>query len=348
MAAYKAWRPTIDFAGPIDAETTAMLPPLHQVLLRLGLDDPLMAIFAGISRRAWYENQLLVASLRQLVYGLVSAGIDCVLLGEVPLVLNHFESHGRRMERLDIVVSPDDAHRAARLLEVAGWASNGALADEEIAYHHAKRFTGPNQRFLDLRWHFIGSAANARTDEFFRAGRQPLALQGIHTGQLSPAAALLHSLLDDRSLLAVMPARWVADELVLIAAAAGESDWSQIAEFAIETELASRLCRKLELLKHFGTPIPEAVMRRLRNASAGLAEAADRLGLNSLPRQQKYIPLGARGVFADYLRADRREGQPRGLGDFSHFVRHRWGLKGRREIPSLAARGIWRSLVSCM
>jgi hypothetical protein len=347
VGAYNAWRPSVDFTGPIDAETSALLPQLHQTLVRLELDDPLMAIFAGISRRAWYENQLLLASLRQLLEALTNERIDCVLVGEVPLVLNYFESHKpRRIERLDIVVSSAAAQQAARLLNAAGWVSARPLAEEEIAYNHMKRFTGPNARILDLHWHFVGSAARASVDEFFWAARQTSNLQEVGACYLSPAAMLLHSLLDDHSLLASMPARWVADELALIAGTANAIDWNQIVAFALEEKLASRLRRKLELLKRFGAPIPNTAMIRLRDGQASLPESADRLVLNSLPRKLKFIPLGGRGVFADYLRADRRV--LRGPVDFSHFVRHRWGLKGRREIPSLAARGIWRSLVSFM
>src|ERR1043166_5548953 len=255
VAAYNAWRPSVDFTGPIDAETSALLPQLHQTLVRLELDDPLMAIFAGISRRAWYENQLLLVSLRQLLEALTNERIDCVLVGEVPLVLNYFESHKpRRIERLDIVVSSAAAQQAARLLNAAGWVSARPLAEEEIAYNHMKRFTGPNARILDLHWHFVGSAARASVDEFFWAARQTSNLQEVGACYLSPAAMLLHSLLDDHSLLASMPARWVADELALIAGTANAIDWNQIVAFALEEKLASRLRRKLELLKRFGAP----------------------------------------------------------------------------------------------
>lgn len=306
-----------------------------------------MAIFAGISRRAWYENQLLLAGLRQLLEALAAARIDCVVVGEVPLVLNYFESHRpRRIERLDIVVAPGAALPAAQVLGAAGWASERPLAQQEIAYTHMKRFTGPNSRALGLHWHFIGAAAGERVDEFFRAARQTFPLPDVGACHLSPTAMLLHSLLDDSSLLAPMPARWVADELALIAGTANAIDWNQIVAFAIETRLAARLRRKLELLKYFGAPVPATAMAGLREAKASLPDSADRLILNSLPRKRTYVPLGPRGVFADYVRADRRAGQPWGLRDFSHFVRHRWGLKGRREIPSRAARAIWRRLVS--
>ncbi len=278
-----------------------------------------------------------------MLEGLSAERIDFVLVGEVPLVLNHFENlYSRRIEQIDIVVSPGQAEHAARLLNSADWTTARQLAPEQITYGHVQRFIGPNDRILDLHWHFIGSAANAAVDEFFWRACQAFNVQGADAWHLAPSAALLHSLLDDRSLLAAMPARWAADELALIAGTAKDVDWNSIETFALENRLATRLRRKLELLLLYDAPIPEAVVRRLSDAKAGMAEAVDRLVLNSLPRKRKYLPIGARGVFADYLRS----GQPRGISYFSHFVRHRWGLKGRREIPVAAVRGMCRSLAS--
>src|SRR5262249_30020952 len=75
IAAYRAWRPSVDFAGPIDGETTALLPQLHGALTRLGLEDPLAGIFKGVGRRAWYENQTLLSSVQPALQALASHDI---------------------------------------------------------------------------------------------------------------------------------------------------------------------------------------------------------------------------------------------------------------------------------
>ena len=343
VAAYKAWRATVDFKGPIDPETAAMLPQLYESLLRLGLDDPLMGILAGVSRRAWYENQTLLASLQRALDSLAREQVDCALVGEIPLVLiYHKNLHSRRIGQVDIVVSPGQAQRAARVLSTAGWTAQSPLAAEEVTYKHMKRFTGPASRILNLHWHFIGSASSAAADEFFWAARQPFVVHGADARRLSPTAMLLHSLLADTAELAAMPALWILDERTLIAGAEQELDWDQIVAFATREKLASRLRRKLQLLDRFGVPVPDLAANTPPHKRLSLADAIDRIILRHRTKRREYTPIGKWGVVADYLRSDRRTGL-RGVADFSHFVRHRWGLRGRREVIPAAALQVWRA-----
>jgi hypothetical protein len=343
VAAYKAWRATVDFKGPIDPETAAMLPQLYESLLRMEIDDPLMGILAGVSRRAWYENQTLLASLQRALDSLAREQVDCALVGEIPLVLIYNKNlHSRRIGQVDIVVSPGQAQRAARVLSTAGWTAQSPLAAEEVTYKHMKRFTGPASRILNLHWHFIGSASSAAADEFFWAARQPFVVHGADAWRLSPTAMLLHSLLADTAELAAMPALWILDERTLIAGAEQELDWDQIVAFATREKLASRLRRKLQLLDRFGVPVPDLAANTPPHKRLSLADAIDRIILRHRTKRREYTPIGKWGVVADYLRSDRRTGL-RGLADFSHFVRHRWGLRGRREVIPVAARQVWRA-----
>jgi hypothetical protein len=339
IAAFRAWRATVDFKGPIDPETAALLPQLYEALLKLGLDDPLMGIFAGLSRRAWYENQTLLASAQRVLNSLAREQVGCVLVGEVPLVLTCCGSlHSRRIGQIDIVVSPEQVPRAARLLSVSGWEAESPLAAEEVTYKHMKRFSGAAGRILNLHWHFIGSASCATADKFFWAARRPFVVHGADAWRLSPTATLLHSLLADTPIYAGMPALWIVDERALIAGAGHELDWTQIVAFATREKLASRLRRKLQLLDHFGVPVPN-----LAEGRASLPDAIDEVILRHRTKRREHTPIGKWGVLADYLRSDRRTGLLRGVADFSHFVRHRWGLRGRREVFPLAARRIWRA-----
>ncbi len=344
LGAYKAWRPTVNFEGAVDPETTALLPLLHEALLKLRQGDPLLGVFAGLARRAWYENHTLLTSVQQTLDCLAREQIACVLVGEVPLVLTHYKSlYSRRIGQIDIIVAPRQAKLAARLLSAAGWAANRPLAAEDVAYKHVKRFTGPAERVLDLHWHFIGAAPSAVADEFFWAARQPCVVHGAQAWHLAPTAMLLHSLLADTPMLAAVPTLWVVDEFSLFAGSAKEFDWARIAAFAIEQRLASRLRRKLQLLVHFGFSIPDHALNMLRGARASLPEAIDTVILRSQMRRPKYFPVCRWGVFADYLRSDRRPDLLRGLSDLSHFVRHRWGLRDRREFFPVAARHVWQA-----
>ncbi len=286
----------------------------------------------------------LLASVQQALDSLAREQVDYALVGEVPLVLTHYRSlHSRRIEQIDIVVAPGRAQHAARLISASGWAVQGPLAAEEVAYHHMKRFTGPAARILNLHWHFIGSASSAAADEFFWAARQPFVVHGADAWRLSPTAMLLHSLLGDTAQLAAMPALWIADERALVAGAEHELDWAQIAAFAANQKLASRLRHNLQLLARFGVPVPDLTARTRPDGRASLADAIDGIILRHRTQRREHTPIGKWGVFADYLRSEPRTGLLRKAADFSHFVRHRWGLRGRREVLPVAARGVWRA-----
>jgi hypothetical protein len=206
-----------------------------------------------------------------------------------------------------------------------------------------KRFTGPAARALTLHWHFIGSASSAAADEFFWAARQPFVVHGADAWRLSPTAMLLHSLLGDTAQLATMPALWIADERALVAGADHELDWAQITAFATRQKLTSRLRHNLQLLARFGLPVPDLAADTLASERVTLPDAIDGIILSRRTQRREHTPIGKWGVFADYLRSEPRTGLSRGPADFSHFVRHRWGLRGRREVLPVAARGVWRA-----
>ncbi len=346
IAAYRAWRPSIDFTGPIDGETAALLPQLHGALTRLGLDDPLLGVFKGIGRRAWYENQTLLAGIQPVLETLRRKGIDFVLVGEIPLAHAGYQSlYLRRIAGADIVVNPADASEAARLIKDDGW-QGGLLADEEVTYRHRRRFSGPAARVLTLRWRFIGAAATASADRFFWARTQPWNVLDASALRLSANAALVHLLLSDIPSPGAMPALWIADLLAAIEKSGVDKagagiDWPCIVSFAIEERLASRLRQRLGLLGDYGAVIPDASARRLREARSNLPEVIDRLLLRRLCGGAWRQSIGWT-VLADYLRSDSRTGLPRGVTDFAHFARHRWELSGRRQILPAVARHFLR------
>lgn len=342
VAAYHAWRPGVDFEGPIDEETTALLPQLHAALARLQVDDPLAGVFKGIARRAWYENQTLLAGVETALAALVDHQIEFTVIGEVPLVLSCYGSlYLRRIGQVDILVAPQQAREAANLIIELGW-RGGPLAEEEVAYGHVRRFAGTADRALALHWHFIGSAASRSADRHFQAQTEFRTLQGVAMRQLIPAAMLAHLLLSDLPAPGPKPALWVADIRSALAYAGNQVNWRAIVDFAIAESLAARLQQRLGLLHDYSIIPPAVEMHRLAGSRTNLPEAIDRFLLRRQLRGAKLTTARGWNVFADYLRSDRRGGVAAGLTEFPHFVRHRWGLGGRRQILPAIARHLWR------
>jgi len=328
MAAYQRWRRGIDFTGPVDEATTQVLPQLHEALLRLGVEDPLAGVFRGIGRRAWYENQTLLAGAQPAFEALVRAGIGFTVVGELPLMLVAYASaYLRRVGQIDFVVAPEQAQEATRLINGAKWQA-APLTAADLAYRHSRRFSGPAGRALVLHWHFIGAAATLRVDRCFMDRRQAWDMQGIAALRLAPGAALLHFLLSDVPPLGTHPALWMADALALIRSTGQQPDWQAIVDFAIAENLASRLRLRLALLADLPVSLPDDVFARLAAAPASLPDRIEGF-------LQRRHPAASRwSVFADYLRSQRPAGLVASMAAFPHFLRHRWELTGRRQIPA--------------
>jgi hypothetical protein len=338
IAAYQRWRASIDFSGPIDDQTTQLLPQLQEALLRLGIEDPLAGVFKGIGRRAWYENQTLLANAQPAFEALALENISFTLVGEAPLMLAAYgRAYLRRIGQIDIVVSPERAQEAARAINGTKWQA-APLTGEEIAFRYRRPFSGPAARTLTLHWHFIGAAPTPEVDAYFRTRCLPYEMQGTGAMRLTPEAALLHFLLSDIPPLGNQPALWIADVLALIRKPGRVPDWQAIVDFAIDEKLASRLRHRLELIAGFPLGLPDEALHRLSSAPASLPERIERFLLRRHPTASRW------SVFADYLRSRRPAGPVRGLAAFPRFLRHRWELAGRREIPAALGRYLMRRL----
>jgi hypothetical protein len=345
LAAYEAWRARVDLDAAIDHETLALMPLLYGSLLALGLDDPLLGRLKGICRRTWFENQTLLHSAREAVACLARTGVECLLVGDLPIALTYYEGlFARGIKRVDAVVLPGQAQLAEGRLCAAGWVAGSPLRDEEVAYNHVKRLIGPAGQVLALHWHFLEAASSEAADRSFWAAGEAFTLDGMSARRLSPTGLLLHLLLGGGHPERELPGLWIADALVVIRRAAEQPDWSHMVGFAVANRLAVRLERKLQILSSYGAPVPEPTVRALREARTNLPESIDAMVLSSKGGRQKRIALWRCDVLADYLRSDRRAGLLNRTSDFSHFVRHRWGLRGRRELLHVLARNFRRKI----
>jgi hypothetical protein len=335
-AAFAAWRSRIDLDAPLGGESMALLPLLYASLQKLAVEDPFMARLKGVSRRVWYENSMVLERTGRAVAVLSGAGIQWLLAGDLPLVLYRHESlSARRIGQVDVLLRPGDAERAAALLVGAGLMIGAPPRPEEVAYSHEKRFDAGTSMAIVLHWHALAAAANEAADEFFWRAAEDEELDSAPIRRLSAQALLLQRLLGADGLQEAMPRLWIADAFALGSGNRQASDWAQLADFAIRQKLAGRLSRQLRLLIEQGLPVPDATIRRLAQARPSLPECVDWLAFGRQANRRRPAVLRRSAVLADYLRSGRRIGLLARPVDLSHFIRHRWGLQGRRQLLSI-------------
>jgi hypothetical protein len=99
------------------------------------------------------------------------------------------------------------------------------------------------------------------------------------------------------------------------------------------------------LVAHFALAVPPGVRDRLAQHRPTLVERIENTVVLADPRRLHRHPVGAQWVvLAEYCRSARAR-RPLGfLVGYTHYLRYRWGLRGRREIPVVIARGVLKRL----
>jgi hypothetical protein len=337
--AFRAWRAGTDLDDHLDRGSFRVLPLLFHNLHRLGVRDPLMGRLRGMYRLVWYENHALFNETKLVVAALEKNGIATLLVKGVPLTFIYYRNHALRpMADIDIVVRRSDARRALALLESLGWRDNVAPSDADFEFRHALGLLGPKNRELDLHWHVLYEAIDDAADEHFWSAAQPFDFAGVATHTLDPTDALMHVVIHGVRWNAEPPTRWVVDALAIMRGNDRPLDWKRMLSFARRWRLRHRLGLGLAYLaERHGAPVPLAVLTELGSARPSVVERIENsVVLRNTDRIFDH-PIGKQWViFAEYCRKTNASGPVDFAIGLSHYIRYRWGLRGRREIiPSI-------------
>ena len=118
--------------------------------------------------------------------------------------------------------------------------------------------------------------------------------------------------------------------------------WDELVHFARDRRLSYRLHLGLSYLRQrFDARVPAPVLAEL--GRVGLS-ALERIENSVVLRDRRPLyasPLGNLWIiFAEYCRYARRSNGADFLIGFSHYLRFRWKLRGRLEIPGVVWRGL--------
>lgn len=341
---FYAWRDMIDIAAEFDRGSFRLLPLLYANMSRLKLQDSLMGRLKGTYRRAWCEAQTRFEQACKVLTMLNEHGIETVVIKGIPLSLTYYPNETLRpMADIDIVVRHGQAAAAIRLLESAGWARGPTSRDENLQYHHAMQFFWPAGGELDLHWHFLTECRSDAANEHFWRNSTPLDVKGVKTRQLGHTDMFIHTVIHGIRWNLEPPIRWIADAAMILRRADDQLDWTQLLAFANQEKLNYRMRLGLSYLaERMKLPIPAWVLETLAaRPNSWIEWLENSVALRDIDDLYRNPLLKNWVIFINYCRFQQTTNPWQFVNGFTHFLRVKWLLHGRGEIPGV----IWHGLV---
>jgi hypothetical protein len=269
LPAWREWTRHFDIAEDrIDVGSYRLLPKVYRNLRGQLQDDPQRARLEGLYKRNWYASQLAFEACAKALQALQAAGIEPVLLKGCPLALRYYADIGARpMNDIDLLVSPQEALAAARILGEQGWHPDkgAALSPSTLAHAHAHGFRRERVATeLDLHWHVLHFCQDEGVSRRFAQAAVPLQLNRVATRTLCSADHLLSVCIHGLMWNEVPPMRWIVDAMRLLDTPAHPVDWPRLLEMARACRGSLSVHAALSYLRErFDAPVPEAVLAEL-------------------------------------------------------------------------------------
>lgn len=202
-----------------DHGTLRLSPLLIENLRQLGVVDQVPAQFKNAAKFSWFKNHILITRISPVLDRLRAAGIETLLLKGLPLALTVYPKLNLRpMGDVDIVVHPQDWHRAVAILTEAGWQADQPAESPWNSGHHAIPFRDRENCDIDLHHSPFHECLDPLVLAPFWQAALPVHVQGVESRMLCPADQLLHGLAHGLRWNYVSPIRWVADAVMILRA----------------------------------------------------------------------------------------------------------------------------------
>jgi hypothetical protein len=346
--AFRAWRSRVRLEDDFTLATARLLPLAYENLHRLGVADPIMQRLKGVYRHTWYGTNRLLHAAATAISALVEAEVPVLLTKGVPLALTYYNNLALRpMADVDVVVPSPFLDKALGILESEGW--HGPWPEPEVRrFRHAIGWVGPRGQELDIHWRpMYESQVDAAEDSFFSTS-EPLDFRGTIVRQPDPTHALFLTVIHGVRFNPVTPVRWIPDSVTILRARGAEVDWKKIEALAVSYRVVQRLHLGLSYLaRSFDAAVPPAVLDGLKSTRTTLFERfesrvvlADDGSLNPSTIRNQLSWL------AEYARHTPARNPLSFAVGYTHYMRYKLGLSGRRQLLGRIMQGVKRKIMN--
>jgi hypothetical protein len=267
--AWRTWRASTDL-DHIDQASFYLLPALAGRMPDWLANDPQQAIFLGICRRAWSQNQVSKKLLTDALEILRNAGVERVAaIGPVLWGALYWPTGAIRPVRMiDFLVEPAVVRQAFEALLKAAWKLPNGIPDtsrSRFYFAPGVPVESPSGGQVRLHWRALPNT------DFSLRRPMPLELAALQPGQIAP-----YAIPAEHSLIAALSGNygdgmdWHCDALMICRQAG--LDWERVADLL---RWRSRARDRLdELRRGWGAEIPQAVTKAVWSSGVEWALAS--------------------------------------------------------------------------
>jgi Uncharacterised nucleotidyltransferase len=347
LEAWQQWKVTHDLVGSaLDPDSSGLLPLVSRNLGTVAADDPDMPRLKGVYRYWWCANHQMLSPIAAVLERLRENGIRTLILGAIATAGQFYRSSGERpLERLDVLVAPDQARAAVESLAQDGWRAHTGRLGEALRYRPGTRMIREGCQEIGLRWRALRGSFDADVDRGFWRRSLPLTIHGAASRGLASCDALLHAVVEAMHSGSPPSIWWIADATAILNTAADRLDWRTLLDEARARDVQQHVVTGLDYLRDgFDAPIPGDALARLR---AGAPSRIERLELRpgpaeSGPSRHSRAVSAATRITADYLRLVSGRSLFGKLAEIPPFLSYRlrdrpaWALGRARRPPGRA------------
>jgi Uncharacterised nucleotidyltransferase len=331
-AAREAWADVLEQSSLDELGHTAFeLLPLVWRNLRLVEGDEDLPRLRGVYRRTWVKNNVLAQRTKETGTALRDVGIRALFVEGIVLASRFYEDLALRPTSvIDVLVDRRDRDGAPAALARAGWREppNARTSGDGVRY-----FFDVNRNVCAVRTTLALDAKSPRdgdgTHLLFRTAQRH-DLDDVGVGVPAPTEVLFAVIVEHARSADVSTLQWIADAKMAMRA---EIDWRRLAELAESYGQVLRLRDALEVLARLpGGKAPQEIRDELDTSRVSRRERLAYFCSNGSIRGPGRLP----DLVGEHV-ADTADRSALGaVATFPAFLRDRWGLTRRRDVPVAA------------
>ena len=335
--AARAWHQAVgvlDFPE-MDGDSIWLLALAHR---RAPRSDELSTRIAGLGRRTWYANQLLVEAVGRTVGALDDEGVSSLVLDELPTALTFYpDLAARAIWQGALVVPTSDRATSMHVLQRLGWTPEGRTTDAMLAPARWVHLVEPTGHRLAVL--FAGRTAGSRAGPQQGHERsRPLALGSVEARALGHAPQLVRLCVDGLRWKGRPSAAWAADATALVRGSPA-LDWTVVVHEASRHNVVRPVRMALGYLATtLEVAVPADVLTRLDHPGHRVREAVALRATRHAPDRFREPSLAMAAYLRQRTSHDNRH--PR----FMSFLASWWELDDTRHVPRRALRALGRVL----